>query len=192
MPQITEGEKTYWLPDDLPEPTEEYKNIQSEKSYLTKDGREREHPGWTYASNCAYVDDEYLFQNEGWKLIVDDGGAEFSDDDLKHKTRNAHDQWEINEKTVKVTYTITDFTQEETDAYIEEKWQLLRGRRDYLLSQTDWIISRATEENLTISSQVTSYRQQLRNFPSTVTDILKFNIDDNSSWPAKPEVYFEV
>lgn len=192
MPRITEGEKTYWLPDNLPEPTEEHKNIQSEKSYLTQDGRERRHPGWTYASNGAYVDDEYLFQNEGWKLIIDDGGVENSDDNLKHKTRNAHNQWqEINEKTVNVTYTLTDFTQEETNSYIEKKWQLLRDRRDILLSQTDWVISRATEENLTISSQITSYRQQLRNFPNTVADILKFNIDDDSLWPVKPEVYFE-
>jgi len=67
MPWITEGEKSYWMPEVLPEPTEAYTSEQSEKKYLTQEGKERGHPGWTYAENIAYVDDEYLFQNEGWK-----------------------------------------------------------------------------------------------------------------------------
>lgn len=192
MPWIAEGEKNYWMPEVLPEPTGEYQSAQSEKRYLTHEGKERRHPGWTYAENVAYVDDEYLFQNEGWKVINDDGGIEVSNDDLKHKTKNTHDQWEeINEKTVKVTYTLTDFTQEEIDEYTEQKWERLRGERDFLLSQTDWIITRATEENLTVSSEVTSYRQQLRDFPGTISNILEFNLSDETLWPIKPEVYFE-
>lgn len=193
MPWITEEEKTYWMPEVLPEPTEEYTSEQSEKKYLTHEGKERRHPGWTYADNVAYVDDEYLFQNEGWKVIVDDGGVEITDDDLKHKTRNSPEQWEeIDERNVRVTYTLTDFTQEEIDTYVEQKWERLRNVRDSLLSQTDWVITRATEENLTVSSEVTTYRQQLRDFPETIVNILEFDLGNETLWPTKPEVYFEV
>ena len=287
MAWITENDKRFWMPDILPEPTDEYQQEQSEKFYLTDEGKERRHPGWTYADNTAYVDDEYLFQNEGWKLVVDevpvepvlgtthnirnnpdqweeidaktvevtynftgwvpsvfpeqtnihqqtqseniyinevgekvyhprwsyvetgayvddeylfqnqgwklvvdDGGP---DDYLKHKERNPLSQWDYtDEKTVNVTYTITDFTEEEVEAFKENKWEHLRGKRDSLLGSTDWIIVRAKEENFTISSQVTLYRQQLRDFTATITDILNFNVEDDTLWPTKPEVYFEV
>lgn len=193
MPWITEGEKTYWMPDILPQPTEEYQSAQSEKTYLTHEGKERRHPGWTYADTNAYVDDEYLFQNEGWKVIFDDSEPEITDNDLKHKIRNTPDQWEeVDEISLRVTYTLTDFTQEETDKYTEQKWEKLRGIRDFLLSQTDWILTRAMEENLTVSSEVTSYRQELRNFPTTVVNILEFDLRDETLWPNKPQVYFEV
>jgi len=193
MPQITEGEKTYWVPEVLPEPTEEYKSAQSEKRYLTNLGVERRHPGWTYAENIAYVDDEYLFQNEGWKVIHDDGGVEIRPGDLRSKKRNSPDLWEdIDERNVRVTYTLTDFTQDEINVHTEQKWEYLRGQRDYLLSGTDWIITRAMEENLTVSSEVTSYRQQLRDFTSTIENIIEFDLNDDTLWPIKPEVYFEV
>jgi len=190
MPQITEGEKTYWVPEVLPEPTEEYKSAQSEKTYLTNLGVERRHPGWTYAENIAYVDDEYLFQNEGWKVIHDDGGPTVN---LQHKTRNSPDLWEdIDERNVRVTYTLTDFTQDEINEHIEKKWKNLRATRNALLRDTDWIVTRATEENLTVSSEVTSYRQQLRDFTSTIENMLEFDLYDDTLWPIKPEVYFEV
>jgi hypothetical protein len=193
MPQITEGEKTYWLPEVLPEPTEEYKLAQSEKRYLTNLGVERRHPGWTYAENIAYVDDEYLFQNEGWKVVNDDGGPTVNPDDLNHKTRNSPDLWEdIDERNVRVTYTLTDFTQDEIDEYTERKWVNLRAQRNIFLSDTDWVITRAVEENLTVSSEVTSYRQQLRDLTSTIENILEFDLTDDALWPSKPEVYFEV
>lgn len=193
MPFITENEKTYWMPEVLPEPTEEYKSEQSEKKYLTHEGKERRHPGWTYADNNAYVDDEYLFQNEGWKVINDDGGIEITNDDLKHKKRNNPDQWEeIDKKNVRVTYTLIDFTMQEIDEYTESKWLQLRDKRDFLLLQTDWIITRAIEENLTVSSDVISYRNQLRNFPETIANILEFDLSDETLWPIKPQVYFEV
>lgn len=193
MPWVSEKEKAYWIPEVLPEPTKEYTSEQSEKKYLTHEGKERRHPGWTYAENNAYVDDEYLFQNEGWKVIIDDGGVKISPNDLKHKTRNSFEQWEeLNEKSLKVTYTLTDFTQEEIDTHIEQKWYTLRSRRDFLLQQTDWVIVRASEENLVVSSEVSSYRQQLRDFPETITNILDFEIENETLWPIKPEIYFEV
>jgi hypothetical protein len=192
MPWITENEKSYWMPEVLPEPTEEYQNAQSEKLYLTHENKERRHPGWTYAETNAYVDDEYLFQNEGWKVVIDER-PEITPDDLKNVSRNSFEDWEeVDEKTLRVTYTLTDYIQEEVDAYVEEKWRRLRDKRDNLIQQTDWILVRAAEEGLTVSSEVTSYRQQLRDFPETIENILEFKIEDNALWPAKPEVYFEV
>jgi hypothetical protein len=287
MPWITEDTTNYWMPDILPEPTEEYQQEQSEKRYLTQEGVERRHPGWTYADNIAYVDDEYLFQNEAWKVVIGeepvepvsyprkhyiknppeqwneidertieatynvDGwipsvfteatleyqqeqrekkyltpsdeekrhpqweytetGAYVNDEylfqnedwkviidenpsiELKHSVRNAPEDWEeMDERTVRVTYTLNDFTAEEVTEYEEQKWERLRGNRDSLLQATDWVIVRSIEENLVVSNEVTSYRQQLRDFPQTIVDILQFNINDNTLWPIKPENYFTV
>lgn len=192
MPWITENDKTYWMPEVLPEPTEEYQSVQSEKVYLTHEGKERRHPGWTYAETNAYVDDEYLFQNEGWKVIVDER-PEITENDLKNVSKNSKELWEeVDEKTLRVTYTITDFTQEEINEYTEEKWQRLRDRRDFLLQKTDWIMSRAFEEGLIVSDEIKSYRQELRDFPETITNILEIEIENDTLWPVKPEVYFEV
>jgi len=196
MPRITENGKTYWMPEVLPEPTKEYQATQKEKKYLTQEGVERMHPEWTYAENVANVDDEYLFQNEGWKLIIDDEGPVILDTDLKHKTRNEIVDWEELEggKTIKVTYTLVDFTEEEVVEYTEQKWERLRMMRDNRLRQTDWIITRAMEENLVVSAEVTAYRQALRDFPETIVNILEFNLEfgNDTLWPIKPEVYFAV
>ena len=287
MPWIAEGENEFWMPEVLPEPTEEYRQEQTAKRYLTQEGKERQHPGWTYAENIAYVDDEYLFQKEGWKVVVGEEpvepvsfhrkhyiknqpeqwnvidertveatytvngwipsvfpeataeyqqgqrekkyptpsdeekrhpqweytetGAYVNDEylfqnegwkvvvdeepsvELKHNERNSPELWEeIDERTVRVTYTLVDFTTEEVAEYEEQKWMMLRGKRDQLLQETDWVIVRAMEENLVVSSQVTLYRQQLRDFPESVVNILEFNIENDALWPTKPEVYFEV
>lgn len=186
-------ERTYtldgWIPSVFPEATEEYQQGQREKKYLTPQGEEKRHPQLQYASTEAYVQDEYLFQNEGWKLVIDEEPSV----QLKHNVRNTPDQWEaIDTRNVRVTYTLVDFTVEEVTAYEEQKWQQFRSKRDNLLQATDWIIVRATEENLTISNQVTTYRQQLRDFPQTVVNIIEFDIDNDTLWPTKPEVYFEV
>jgi hypothetical protein len=192
MPWITENDKEYWMPEVLPEPTEEYQSAQSEKLYLTHENKERRHPGWTYAETNAYVDDEYLFQNEGWKVIVDES-LEITEDDLKHQTKNTPDQWEeIDDRNVRVTYTLTDFTQEEIDGYADKKWEMLRFERNNLLLETDWILVRAGEENLIVSDEITAYRQQLRDFPETIENILEFDFSDETLWPIVPEVYFEV
>jgi len=193
MPWTTENDKEYWMPEVLPEPTEEYQQEQTEKVYLTHEGKVRRHPGWTYAENIAYVDDEYLFQNHGWRIIIDDGGIEISDDDLKNQTKNEIEDWEeVDEKTLRVTYTLTDFTAEEVAEYEEQKWIKLRDKRNGLLQETDWVLAKAYEQNLVLSIEFTSYRQELRDFPETIENILEFKIDDDTLWPTKPEVYFEV
>jgi len=192
MPWVTKKDTTYWMPVVVPEKTEEWQQSQEVKIYFTHEQGERSHPKWTYASNGAYVDDEYLFYNEGWKLIIDDGGIEITRDDLKKKLRNSPEDWEeIDKKTLKVTYSLIDFTTEEIEFYKQEKWYRLRKIRGSLLNETDWIIVRASEENLTVSQEVITYRQNLRNFPDIISDILEFDLDNLTLWPTKPETYFE-
>lgn len=191
MSWITDtNENTYWMPEVLPEKTIEWQTLQEQKFYLTPQETERIHPKWTYDQNNAYVDDDYLFYNEGWKLIIDDRPEEQY---LKIKVRNQPSEWEeIDEKTVKVTYTFVDYSQEQVEELVGKKWIYLREKRDSLLVSTDWIFIRAQEQNLKVSGEVITYRQQLRDLPSTITNMVEFNNDDDSLWPIKPVTFFEV
>lgn len=53
----------------------------------------------------------------------------------------------------------------------------LRAERDRRLAETDWWAS----SDLTMSSERISYRQDLRDIPSSATSL------DDVSWPTKPE-----
>lgn len=94
--------KNYWMPEVLPENDDEYNRNQNQKIYLTPENIQRGHPNWHY-DNGAYVDDEYLYQNERWKLVINEppvghpGDVEIS--------MNPPEKWIHDEKTVKATYT---------------------------------------------------------------------------------------
>ena len=62
---------------------------------------------------------------------------------------------------------------------IEEKWKRIRSRRDFLLSRTDWIVTKAKETGTNMPTAWKTYRQALRDVP-TQTDV------DNITWPTKP------
>lgn len=57
-----------------------------------------------------------------------------------------------------------------------EPMRLLRVERDRRLAETDWWAS----SDLTMSSERISYRQDLRDIPSSATSL------DDVSWPTKP------
>ena len=57
-----------------------------------------------------------------------------------------------------------------------EPMRLLREERDRRLAETDWWAS----SDLTMSSERISYRQDLRDIPSTATSL------DDVTWPTKP------
>ena len=57
-----------------------------------------------------------------------------------------------------------------------EPMRLLREERDRRLAETDWWAS----SDLTMSSERISYRQDLRDIPSSATSL------DDVSWPTKP------
>lgn len=96
-------DKIYWMPDSIPEYSLKWNISQEIKTYILSDGSVRKFPKWYY-DNGAYVDDDYLFYNEGWKILLDDepqlGINRQVQIELKPK-----DQWNYTEeKSVKKTY----------------------------------------------------------------------------------------
>lgn len=191
MPWIEENSKTYWLPEAYSENTDEHNFAQEKKKYLTNDGYERQHPKWTY-DNGSLVDDEYLFYNEGWKLLIEDPFE--PSPPLKKKVKNPVEEWEeVNERTLKITYNLEDLTEEEKNIFVNDQWFRLREKRNFLLIQTDYVIIRSYESGLVVSDELKSYRQQLRDFPQTFTDdsIALSDLQDDSIWPSKPQLLFQ-
>ena len=62
---------------------------------------------------------------------------------------------------------------------LTKKWKRVRSQRDRLLNETDWIVTKATETETSVSSAWKSYRQALRDVPSQ-------SDPDNITWPTKP------
>lgn len=102
MNWITENDKTFWLPSELPEATEEWKVQQERKQYLTQNDEIKNHPKWFYG-NEALVDDDYLFYNEGWRLIVDNPPEELEGYKV---IQCPQEEWNGAEKTVEKTYKV--------------------------------------------------------------------------------------
>ena len=63
---------------------------------------------------------------------------------------------------------------------LSEKWKDVRSQRDRLLNETDWVVTKATETGVTVSSAWKTYRQKLRDVPSQ-------SDPDDITWPTKPE-----
>ena len=59
----------------------------------------------------------------------------------------------------------------------DEPWKKLRSQRNQLLSETDYLAL----SDVTMSSEMTTYRQTLRDLPANTTD------PANPVWPTKPE-----
>ena len=70
-----------------------------------------------------------------------------------------------------------------------EPVRLLREKRDELLTETDWVVTKATETGVAVSDAWKTYRQELRDLPANSTPkVDSFNNLDLSSvnWPTKP------
>jgi len=59
----------------------------------------------------------------------------------------------------------------------------LRSKRDSLLKASDWEITSELEKGNTISSDMKTYRQALRDLPSGKDTVAKC---ENATWPTKP------
>ena len=64
-------------------------------------------------------------------------------------------------------------------AKLGAKWSYVRTRRNHLLSETDWIVTKAKETGTNIPAAWKTYRQELR-------DITEQSDPDNITWPTKP------
>ena len=64
-------------------------------------------------------------------------------------------------------------------AKLGAKWTYVRTRRNSMLLETDWIVTKAKETGTNISAAWKAYRQELR-------DITEQSDPDNITWPTKP------
>tara|TARA_B100000214_G_scaffold371327_1_gene347486 strand:- start:656 stop:1084 length:429 start_codon:yes stop_codon:yes gene_type:complete len=65
----------------------------------------------------------------------------------------------------------------------------LRAQRDQYLKETDWVVTKAMENGTSVPTNWKTYRQALRDLPSSSTPKLDAigNLDHSSvSWPTKP------
>ena len=76
-------------------------------------------------------------------------------------------------------WNITDATEEEISAKLEEKWVEVRIMRDALLAQSDWTQFQDSPLSGTNLTDWQTYRQSLR-------DISSQSNPYNLTWPAKP------
>ena len=69
-----------------------------------------------------------------------------------------------------------------------EKQRLLREERDERLAESDWIVTQSFEKGEEIPEKWKTYRQALRDLPSTSTPKLnEYKQLSNITWPTKPE-----
>ena len=87
----------------------------------------------------------------------------------------------------------TDVINEVNRLIADEPMRLLRVERDKRLTDTDWVVAKATETGVGISTEWKTYRQALRDLPSSATPVLGATIGGNYdpgirdvTWPTKP------
>ena len=95
-------------------------------------------------------------------------------------------EW-LDSSTTKPTETEINNKISELDS--AEPIRLLLEERDVLLSETDWMVTRSIETGVAISDAWKTYRQALRDLPSSSSPSLDeyYNLNFSSvTWPTKP------
>ena len=77
--------------------------------------------------------------------------------------------------SVEIDQALVDAARSELN--VENAWSNLRAKRNQLLAETDYLAL----SDATLSSEMTTYRQALRDLPANTTD------PANPVWPTKPE-----
>lgn len=67
----------------------------------------------------------------------------------------------------------------------ENKWELIRQKRDGLLSESDWMIARCYELGIEIPIEILEYRQKLRDIPQEYAN------PDDAGIPQATSIDFE-
>ena len=88
-------------------------------------------------------------------------------------------------------YTGTIPTKAEVDAEQQklldgEAMKRLRIHRDNLLKETDWVVTKASETGVAETTGWKTYRQELRDLPSSATPEIDGMFIKNVTWPTKP------
>ena len=95
--------------------------------------------------------------------------------------------WESGNSTSKPTEAEINAKIKELDD--AEATNLLRQERDGRLAETDWVVTKAAETGVAETTAWKTYRQALRDLPSTSTPKLtsEYTLDHTSfTWPTKP------
>ena len=128
-----------------------------------------------------------------WKTYAVQEPTISDEDTVQLKIQKEDTDWVYDHSALTVTKAY-DITRYNTDDLNTEKWSELRGTRDLLIKNTDWIITQGTERGVGISTAMKSYRQTLRDLPSTISDISAYTRSEISSrdfYPAEPSApYF--
>lgn len=82
---------------------------------------------------------------------------------------------------VNVVKTVVADSEEDIAARKASLAAIERANRDFLLSETDWVVIKAMELSQTISTEMSTYRQALRDVPAQA------GFPDTITWPTKPE-----
>lgn len=80
-----------------------------------------------------------------------------------------------------ITVDMEDYNTLVSDTIAQLDLKHLRSRRDILLSNTDWVVTRATDQGVSIPTEWATYRQALRDITDTYTSI------EDVVWPTKPD-----
>ena len=119
-------------------------------------------------------DDSAYLKSLGWLPVTETNVTPDSDEVPDS------DQVIINEDDVQIVHRVRDMTAEEITKRDIESWQNMRAMRNNRLADTDlYALS-----DVTMSSDMKTYRQTLRDFPTTA-DITKWDTSD-WVWPTKP------
>ena len=91
----------------------------------------------------------------------------------------------------KSVYTGTIPTKAEVDAEQQklldgEAMKRLRIHRDNLLKETDWVVTKASETGVAETTAWKTYRQELRDLPSSATPEIDGMFIKHVTWPTKP------
>lgn len=166
----------YWIPDELPEKTEDWQVNQMRKTYLKPDGSLTGHPGW-YFANQAYASDEYLYHNEGWYTVIDDPQEE-TDEDGNHyiivETPSAEwevfDTYNIRKIYKKYLHNVSNKPQYEFGKIISHSFNF----DDETMIATDvYVISSLSEEELEYQkNKFLNMIRKIRNYVLEKTDYL--------------------
>ena len=82
--------------------------------------------------------------------------------------------------------TKTEVMNKAQELYDGEAMRRLRVHRDNLLRDTDWVVTKASETGVAETDAWKTYRQALRDLPSTATPELDGPFVKNVTWPTKP------
>ena len=70
-----------------------------------------------------------------------------------------------------------------------EPMRLLRLERDIRLKETDWVSSKSVDTGVAVPSEWKTYRQALRDLPSSASPVMDASVGcgvSNITWPTKP------